>query len=398
MNKKISLGAAVSFMAIIAIITFTLTMFFSTNIFNSLVGDVKNRELLYKKVSEVDALVRQNYDGTIDEDALLESISKGYVNGIDDKYAAYLSADQLKYENDENNGVVVGIGVITEQDASGYIKITDVIDNSPAQAAKFKKGDLIVKVGSADVVATGYEKSMRLIKGNAGTKVKLTIRRNGKDLKQTELIRKNVELPSVEYRVIGTNGYIKINTFNASTVKQFETALTKLKKQGVKALIFDLRNNGGGTLDSVSKILDTLLPEGDIVIATYKDKSTEVLAASDEREENLPMVTIVNGSTASASELFVSSLKDYNKAESVGVKTYGKGVMQTTYTLSDGSGIRITTAHFTSVGRKDFNGVGIEPDYQVALTKEQEESFSSLNETNDPQLIKAIEIANAKQE
>ncbi len=398
MNKKVSLGAAVSFSAIIAIITFIITMIFSTNIFNGLVGNVKSREALYKKISEVDSLVRQNYDGTIDEDVLLDSISKGYMNGLNDDYATYLSAEQLKEETDENNGVVVGIGVTTQEDESGYIKIVSVIDDSPAKAAGFQEGDLIVKVGNTDVASAGYTKSVKLIKGSAGTKVKLTVRRDGKDLKQTELIRKDVEIPSVEYKMLETNGYIKITDFNAETVDQFSDALKKVKKQGAKAIIFDVRSNGGGTLDSVTKILDILLPEGDIVTATYNDNTTEVLATSDENEETLPMVTLVNGSTASAAELFVSALKDYNKTESVGVKTYGKGVMQTTYTLSDGSGIKFTTAHFASAGGVNFNGVGIEPDYQVTLTKEQEEAFDTLDETTDPQLVKAIEVANSKYE
>lgn len=396
MNKKVSVGAAVSFAAIIAAVTFILTMFFSLNIFNTKVADVKSREQLYKKIQEVDALIRQNYDGTVNEDVLMDSIAKGYVGGIQDKYSRYLTADELKFENEENDGKIVGIGVITQQDLSGYIKINSVIADSPAKAAKLVPGDLIVKVGSADVVATGYAKAIKLVKGNAGTKVKLTIRRNGKDLPEIELIRKSVEIPSVLYKMIGANGYIKISDFNTSTVSQFNSALNAVQKAGAKALIFDVRSNGGGTLDSVTKMLDKLLPEGDIVTATYKNKETEVLAKSDDNEVTLPMVTLVNGSTASAAELFVAALRDYGKTDTVGVKTYGKGVMQTTYTLSDGSGVVFTTAHFNPPKGPNFDGVGIQPDYQVNLTKEQEQQAAILNESNDPQLIKAIEIANSK--
>lgn len=398
MNKKVSLGAAITFAAIIAAVTFIITMYFSMDIFNSKVANIKTREQIYKKISEVDALVRQNYDGTLDEDLLLGSISDGYINGMDDDYARYLSAEELNFETQEAEGNIVGIGITCQMDESGYMKIVKVIENSPAQAAKLQAGDLIVKVGDSDVVSIGYANAVEQIKGTAGTKVKVTARRNGKDLKQIELIRKYVQVPSIEYRMIETNGYIKITDFNSSTVEEFDEAVSSLTKSGAKALIFDLRSNGGGTLDSVTKILDKLLPEGNIVTATYKDGKTETLAVSDVEEINLPMVTLINSETASASELFVAALNDYNKAESVGTTSFGKGVLQTTYTLSDGSGLRFTTAHFNPPSGTNFDGVGITPDYAVSLTKDQIDAFDTLDETTDPQLMKAIDVANSKQQ
>lgn len=395
MNKKVSLGAALSFAAIIAAVTFIITMYFSINIFNQKVTDVNQREELYKKIAEVDSLVRKNYSGTIDENVLLDSISKGYVSGLNDKYAQYYTAEELKRLNSQNEGVTVGIGVSIVQDESGYIKIVEVYKNSPAEAAGFKENDLIVKVGDKDVVATGYTESYNLIQGAAGTKVKLTIRRNGVDQKPTELIRKSVDIPSVEYRMIDTNGYVKITDFAENTIDQFTQAVDSCQKQGAQALIFDLRNNTGGTLDSVLSILDYLLPEGELASATYSDGTTESLKTSDDSYIDLPMVILTNSSTASAAELFAAAVKDFQKGVTVGTNTYGKGVMQTTYSLSDGSGVRITTAKFNPPSRVNFDGVGIAPDYEVALTAEQETKFESLNETNDPQLIKAIEVANA---
>lgn len=395
MNKKISLGAAISFMAIIAAITFTLTMIFSLNIFNSKIYNVSDRENMYTKLAEIDKLVRQNYQGTIDEDLLLDAISKGYAQGLGDKYAQYYTAEQLSKETDSNNGQLSGVGVTATVDESGYIRIVGVYDDSPASVAGFKENDLIIKVNGEDVKAIGYQAAMEKIQGEAGTKVKLVIRRDGVDQQETELVRKKIELPSVYSRMIGENGYIQITSFSNNTVNQFSDAVDSLMSKGAKALIFDLRNNGGGTLDSVTKMLDKLLPKGVIATYTGADGETKPLANSDANEVKLPMVTLTNASTASASELFVAALRDYEKTQVVGTTTYGKGVMQTTYSLKDGSGIKFTTAKFNPPKSENFNGVGIKPDYEVTLTVEQEKNLDNLDENTDPQLKKAVEVANS---
>jgi carboxyl-terminal processing protease len=356
---------------------------------------VKDREQIYKKIAEIDKTIRQNYSGTIDEDVLLDSISKGYLGGIGDKYAHYYSTEELKKFKDDNDGTLDGIGVRVELDESGYIRIAEVYENSSAKAAKLQKGDLIIKVADKDVKATGYSESVELMRGEAGTKVKVVIRRNGADQDPIELIRKKVVVPSVWHRMIGNNGYVQIADFNASTVDQFKSAIEDLIKQDAKSLIFDVRNNPGGTLDSVTDMLDMLLPEGTIATATYNDGKTKVLAKSDSDEIKLPMVVLTNNSTASAAELFVAALRDYNKVKVVGINTYGKGVMQTTFTLKDGSGVQLTTAYFNPPKSENFNGVGIKPDYEIALSAEQEKDFSNLTDKTDPQILKAVEIANS---
>ena len=395
MNKKVSLGAAISFAAIIAAVTFIITINFSIGEFNLRISDVRQRESMYKKVAELDTLIRKSYDGKIDEAALLDAISKGYVNGINDKYARYFTSEELKRFTEENEGTLVGIGVSVEETESGYLKIVNVYDNSPANTAGFKSGDLIIKIGNKDIATAGYSSAVALIKGNAGTKVKITIRRGGVDKPEQELIRKQVVIPSIEYKMVsGSNGYIKITDFNTSTITQFTEAVNKLQADGARSLIFDLRNNSGGTLESVTRILDILLPVGDIATATYPDGRQEVIAKSDEISVELPMFTIGNGNSASASELFIAALRDYKKAQMIGTKTYGKGVMQTTFPLSDGSGVSITTAHFNPPSNVNFNGKGIEPDYSVPLTSEQEIAILKSEYTKDPQIMKAIEVAN----
>ncbi len=399
MNKKIPLGAAICFMGIIAAITFVITMIFSMGWFNSKMSRVKEREQLYAKIAEIDGIVRANYvdEAEIDKEALFDAMSRGYIAGLNDKYAAYFTPEELKKEQQDDEGILVGIGIAAKQDESGYIQVSDVYDGSPAKEAGLQKGDLIVKVDDQDVAVVGYSAAVDMVSGEAGTKVKITYRRDGAD-KDLELTRKQVEIPSVSYRMIENNGYIKITTFNAATVKQFETAVDSCIEQGAKGLIFDLRNNGGGTLDSVKQMLDKLISTGVTAYQRGQDGEKKVLCeATDAGEVDLPMVTLTNGNTASAAELFVSALKDYDKAKSVGTTTFGKGIMQDMYTLSDGSAVKITTAYFDPPKSENFHGVGIKPDYPVSLTAEQEQSFDLLDETTDPQLKKAIEVVSAAQ-
>lgn len=397
MNKKISLGAAICFMGIVAAVTFVITMIFSADVFNNKVFRVKERERMYTKFAEIDRTVTQNFVGDIDEEQLLNAISAGYINGLGDQYAQYFSPEELKKEKLNNEGVLVGIGIaVTPDDSKKYIQISEVYANSPASESGLEIGDLIVRVDGKDVAEIDYAEAVGMVSGEAGTKVKITYRREGED-KDLELTRKRVEIPVVSYRMIGQNGYIQIKDFNSATVKQFDTAVNTCIEQGAKGLVFDLRNNGGGTLDSVGQMLDKLLPKGAVAYQRTKDGTKKEILSSDAKQVELPMVTITNGNTASASELFVAALKDYNKAKSVGTTTYGKGVMQTRFDLSDGSAVRITTAYFDPPKSENFNGVGIKPDFAVALTAEQEKNFEFLDESSDPQLKKALEVVSAAQ-
>lgn len=396
MNKKISLGVTICCMAIAAAITFTITMFFSLNVFNNKIANVDEREHLYKKLAEIDTYVRNQYLGDIDEEQLLDYVARGYMVGINDKYAAYMTQEEYKYYQQENEGTLVGIGTTARKDDSGYILIVDVKENSPAEAAGIQAGDLIVKVNDEDILTIGYTQAMSNIKGEEGTKVNLTLRREGEDY-SVELTRKNIQSSTVEYRVIGENGYIKISNFDETTVDDFKYAVSDLKSQGVKGLIFDVRNNPGGLLDSVADVLDYLLPEGDLVSETNKKGETKVLRTSDSSCVELPMVVLVDGETASAAELFAADLRDFKVAELVGQNTYGKGIMQGAFPLEDGSAIKMTIAYYNPHSGVNFDGVGLKPDYEVALTTEQKLNFDTLDETSDPQLMKAIEVLNAKQ-
>ena len=395
MNKKISLGAAICFMAIAAAATFIITMYYAMNIFNSKVANVAEREELYSKLSEIDKIVRNNYLGDIDEETLMDSVADGYMDGLGDTYSMYMTQEEYKQYQQQNAGELIGIGVSAMLDDSGYLLLTAVSTDSPAEAAGLLAGDMLIKIDGKDVLAMGYEEAIEAIRGEDGTVVNIVYRRDSEEY-TIDITRKRVKDSGISYRMIEELGYVKITDFNASTVEDFCYAVDDLVSQGAAGLIFDVRGNSGGLVSSVAQMLDYLLPEGDLVSQTNHKNETIVLYTSDSDFIDLPMVCLINGDTASAAELFACDLRDFKAAELVGETTYGKGVMQTAYALEDGSAISTTTAYYNPHSGVNFHGVGVKPDYEVTLTAEQKQNLDSLTEDTDPQLYKAISVLKSK--
>lgn len=395
MNKKISLGAAICFMAIAAAISFIVTMYYSLNIFNSKVANVSEREEQYAKLAEIDTIIRNNYLGEIDEEALMDSLADGYVDGLEDQYSVYMNQEEYKQYQQQNAGELIGIGVTATLDDSGYLEVVSVSSESPAEAGGLMAGDMIIRIDDADVLAMGYENAINAIRGEDGTVVNITYRRDSEEY-TVSITRKRVKDSGISYRMIDTLGYVQIQDFNATTPADFEYAVNDLMSQGATGLIFDLRGNGGGLVSSVAEMLDFLLPEGDLVSQTNSKKETTVLYTSDSDCIDLPMVCLMNGDTASAAELFVCDLRDFQVAELVGETTYGKGVMQTAFPLEDGSAISLTTAYYNPASGVNYHGVGVKPDYEVVLTAEQKQNLANLDENTDPQLMKAISVLKSK--
>lgn len=394
MNKKISLGAAITFMAVIAAITFSITMIVSLNHFNTKVLNVKNREEMYKKIADLDREVRQNYDGIINEEALLDYISRGYIRGLDDKYSTYLSKSEYEQRLKELSGKQVGIGIDYVKDETGYVKIKKVIEGTPAANDGLLVGDYIIAINDTDLKVVTAEKITSSLLGEVGTKIKIAYRRDGVD-KTVDIIRTDIQIPVVELQMLDTNGYIKITEFNNNTYSQFKEKVNSAISQGATGLIFDVRNNSNGTLDAAIPMLDTLLPPGMIASQVDNHGVETTIATSDKYEISMPMVTIINSKTASAAELFAAAIKDFGKGSSVGTTTFGKGVIQTLIKLTDGSAINLTTAHFYPPSGNPINGVGVIPDYEVKLTTEQEANFDTLTLEQDPQVAKAVEVVNS---
>lgn len=383
MNKKISLGLAISLMAIVSAVTFILTSFFSLQSFNEKVVDVNEKAKKYNSLQLLDSFIRDNYFGEINESELNDGILKGYVDGLGDPYSRYLSEDEYIDEQSDNAGEIIGLGLTLAEDKSGYIRIDEVLSDSPAAEVGIVAGDVIIHIDGADVTETGFDDAVDRLKGSEGTSVKLTIRRNGVDT-DYDFTRRSIEVTTVYGNLVdGYLGYIRIEGFKENTSEQFIETLQRLVSNGAKAIIFDVRDNPGGLVTALEECLDPLLPEGKIAEADYRDGHSETLVYSDSSEINLPMVVIVNGNTASAAELFAASLRDFGKAKLVGEQTYGKGVMQSTTEFENGGAVVLTVAEYRTVKSDCYDGVGIAPDHPI-----QNEDPSV-----DSQLEKAFEVA-----
>lgn len=364
MNKKISLGLAISLIAIASAVTFILTSLFSLQSFNEKVVDVNEKAQKYSALQNLDSFVRENYYGNIDEKELSDGILKGYVSGLDDKYSRYLTEDEYSIEQSDNEGQLVGLGLTLTEDESGYIRIEEIMKDSPVAESKVKVGDIITIVNGVDVVSMGFSEAVEAMRGAEGTEIKLTIRRNGID-KDYTFTRRSIEVITVTGEMLSNYvGYIKITGFKKNTPEQFIDVLERLTSNGAKAFVFDVRDNGGGLVTALEECIDPLLPEGVIATAEYKDGHSETLVYSDETELDIPMVVLVNKNTASAAELFAASLRDFRNAALVGEQTYGKGVMQTTTKLEDGA-VVLTIANYKTTLSDCYDKVGITPDYQI---------------------------------
>lgn len=388
MNKKMSLGVTLTFIILAVALTFSITMLVSWNTFNKHVYNVNERQAMYSKLTEIDQKVRQNYNGEIDEQELNDAIAEGYISGLGDPYAQYFTAEEYQEYLDSSAGVKVGVGITVGMDENDRAIVRNVYSGSPAEAVGIKENDELVEVDGKAVSEVGIQAAAELLKGEIGQKVTLTVRRDEQEL-AFNMELKHFETISVTGEIINNIGIIRITEFNNNTYEQFTTLLEDYQNQNVAGLVFDVRNNSGGTLEAVSRVLDVLLPTGTIVTAEYKDGSTEVLYTSDANDVKLPMAVVANGGTASAAELFTAALRDYQKASFIGTQTYGKGIMQNTQKLTDGSAIRITVAKYNPPKSENFDGVGLTPDKEVTLSAEETIRIG-LDNANDPQIKAAM--------
>lgn len=364
-----------------AVITAVISVFITSLVF---IFFILSGEKSFK-LHQLDFIVDRYYYGDVDEEAINNAVISGYVSALGDRFARYYTAQEAQIREETLGGVAKGIGliVIKEPDTEN-IYIKHVYDKCPAARAGLKNGDQIVAVDGAAVKKTGYTEAVESIIRNIGDTVLLTVIRNGEEfdvsVEYSEFISQSVFYEMLESKI----GYVKITSFNAETVPQFENAVNALASQGAIGLMFDLRGNPGGTVDSVTEIVDFLVPEGTIMTVRYASGEEKIMAKSDADEIDLPMAVLTDGDSASASELFTASIKDFGKGISVGERTFGKGVMQQTYSLSDGSGISITVAEFLSNSKKSFNNIGIEPDIEVVLDDEQKKYLFKLPLKEDP--------------
>ncbi len=343
------------------------------------------------KLRDVDMLANENFLGEMDYNDIDNMVITGYMKGLDDKYSFYEDTSGAEAVNDSFKGNTKGIGVNVFYKPEEYCyQVYRINSGSPAEGAGIKIGDKIVSIDGKSLKELGGADSIDYLRKAVGETSKVGILRNEESLEIT-VTHKEFVKQSVYYSIIDGYAFVAFTDFNEATVNQFEDCLSYLTEQKVKGYIFDLRDNGGGTVDSVCAILDMLVGECDLITVVYKDGEKVTLFDSDEKKVDLPMTVLINEGTASAAELFTATIQSENGGKLIGNNTYGKGVMQRTYTLSDGSMVRMTVAEFFPASGKGFNEVGLRPDYEVEFTKEQAENRFMLGES-DLYTLKALEV------
>lgn len=404
MKFKVSIGITIGLIALAAAAACFITSRITLNMFNEKIKSVSERQEFYSKLSEIDTYSRTHYIGDIDENHLIEGMVSGYIDGLGDGYAQYLTAEEYARSLDEDSGVSVTLGFDYEKEAGGYILITNVISGTSAEESGLLAGDIITAVNNTDVIAFegGYDEAVSLFACEEGTRVKLYIKRTGED-GVSDFITYNVtaqrwEKQTVKGRLIDDLAYIRIISFTDRTEAQLKEKLDELISMGAKGLIFDMRGNTGGSTENLQACLDHILGDGDVVTAHYKNGDVETIVACTEAEKiKMPMSVIVNQNTAGTAELFAFALADNCYAHTIGKTTAGEGYLRSVYTCSDGSVIKISTASLETASSGNFNGAGLKPEFDVSLSSDID--FANLSDEaarlTDSQLIKAIEVTAA---
>lgn len=395
MSKKVSLGVAATVTLIAMAVTFSMTMTVSMNMFNNTVSSVKNKERMYNKLSEVDRYVRANEYFDINDDTLNDTIASGYMLGISDRYARYYSAKAYSERVGLANGRLMGIGVAVVKDpSSGYARIIRVYDNTPATNVGLEVGGFITAIGDTSTRSMSDTAAMTsALLGEEGSTVNIKYLTPLREEQSFEITHANYTTPSISTVRLMDNGvgYLRIDSFTSGTAVEFRNAVNSLTNQGATSLTFDLRDNSGENLNAALVATDYCVPSG--LIAQSQDKGGNVtdLRMSDENEITLPMVCLVNGSTASGAELFANALRKMAGATIVGSTTAGKGVLLSDpQSLSDGSAVVITVGILLDNEGKNWNGTGLTPDVDASLTNDEQSSYYDFTVDNDPQITKAI--------
>ena len=400
MSKKISLGVAATIAIIAMAVTFSLTMVVSMKMFNTTVSSVKNKERQYNKLSEIDRFVRAGEYFTIDEDTLNDRLAAGYMNGINDKYAVYYTAKEYSEKQSVEKGTLTGIGVAVVNDtSSGYARIIRLYDNSPAAEAGMQVGGFITAINdesTRNITSTARLTSKLL--GEEGTTTTITYLTPDRQEQQLNLVHSNYKTPSIYTRqmVADTCGYIRIDAFTSGTASKFKAAVDELLQQGANSLVFDLRDNTGENLNAALVAADYCVPSGEIAKQQDRDGNVTVLRMSDETEINVPIVCLVNGSTAGSAELFANALRKMAGATLVGTKTAGKGVvLSDAQSFSDGSAAYITVGLLLDNEDQTWNEEGLRPDIDAALSVDEQNAYYDYTLDTDPQISKAVNAATA---
>lgn len=377
---------------IIAIILTAVITYFCT-ITITLKSYLSGTDMTYlsTKLSLIKQKLESIYIYDIDEEKMIESAIKGYVKGIDDKYTQYLTTEEMNSLIEDTEGNYVGIGVyLVNNTADNTILIVGVIEDSVAEQVGIKAGDIIKKVDGVEYKGEQLDQATDVLKGEEGTDVNVTIIRDSEE-KEFTIKRSNIKIKSVYSEMKSDNiGYIKISSFNEGTSEEFKDAYENLKKDNLSGLIIDLRNNGGGLVSESLNVAETMVEKGKTLLITANKENKEEIKKSKETPiVDVPVTVLINQNTASASEILAGILRDDCNYKIIGTTSYGKGVIQTIYSFTDGSGLKITSEEYFTPNHNTINKVGIVPDIQVKLDPEWE-NVSNIPYDNDLQLQAAM--------
>ena len=368
---------------------------------NSLSGGAITLESV-SKLGKIDKLIEENFYEPVDRNALIEGMYKGLVQGLSDKYSIYFTKEEAVKADEATTGNFVGIGVVVSvRDDVTKKLIKTVYEDSPAKEAGILRGDIFIGVDDTDVTNMSLSESVALIQGESGTPVTIKVLRDGKEL-SFDMLRAKVNTPSVFSTMLDKGvGYLRISEFNAETAPSFRKEMKKLQEAGMTSVIYDLRQNPGGLVDEVLTVLDDILPAGVLVYTVDNKGRKQAFYSDDERVIDIPSVVLVDENSASSAEIFTGAMKDFKAATIVGKKTYGKGIVQYIYPLSDGSRIELTTKKYLTPNGDDIHGKGIEPDIEVeysytgdqeALKNKYEDEYTVSDYLGDSQINKAYSI------
>ncbi len=353
-------------------------------------------ENVLKKINELMGYINLYFYDEVDDEKLANGIYAGLMEGLDDKYTGYYTKEEYQDLQISAKQNYYGIGAMLSQDRdSMQVTITHVYEGSPAEAAGLKNGDVITLVEDLESVSMELSDLVTHIRGEEGTTVHLQVYREGEpDYLEFDVKRANIDLPTVSHRMLDDRiGYIRIVEFGEPTVEQFEAAANELLEGGVRALVLDVRDNPGGMLTSVTEILDDFLPEGTLVYMQNKQGERQDYTSSAERMFDCPVAGLINGNSASASEILAGAVRDFEYGKLIGTKTYGKGVVQTIIGLEDGDAIKLTTAKYFTPKGENIHGTGIEPDIELDFEYQGDET-QAYDALKDNQVQKAMEVLN----
>jgi carboxyl-terminal processing protease len=390
MKKKVSLGYMISLIIVAAVVTFTITWQSATAKMDQRINSIMQLDNAIEKVTKIDEIARAYYINEIDRVDIADGLAHGYVFGLGDKYGAYFDQSSYKQMMAEQKGNNIGIGVnVIRDEQTGRVKVISVVKDSPADKNGVMAGDMVIKVGEESADDLGYELTVIKLLGDVGTTADFTVLRGTESI-VFSIVRDIFTVQTIEQRMVGEDiGYIRIASFNDNTPGEFSDAVEALCAQGCNCFLFDVRHNPGGELNSISSILDAVLPEGPIINIVSKGGEMETISSGPE-ELLYPIAVLIDENTYSAAELFAAAIKDYQKGILVGMNTYGKGTMQSVIPLGDGSGISLSTAMYNPPYGENYEGIGVKPDVEIPLPENLEVSFYEMTDVEDTQLQAAI--------